>query len=103
LTEGAHVRALILEVDLAKRKISFSIKPSRLPDEDDAMSEDAGPTLTTLLQGGSDVDEGDEDVEIDLGLDEMAVDEESGDDDAVMASVVPRKVRAAVFLRRRSC
>lgn len=91
LIEGAPVRALVLEANAATRKISFSIKPSRLPAEEDEMDVDEPepPTLTSLLRQGESDEEDESDVEIDLGFESDALSEDGA---AFAASVLPPRV-----------
>lgn len=93
--EGDAVKAIILEVDAKKKRISFGLKPSFFEDDDEDMDSDEGALLNedsdddvdmdqdALLQllaanGDDDDDEDDEDEEEDDDEDE---DEDMEDDD----------------------
>ncbi|KAI0435204.1 hypothetical protein F5Y09DRAFT_294008 [Xylaria sp. FL1042] len=72
LSEGDVVKAMVLDVDVQKRRVSFGLKPAYFENEDDDMDED---------EDGSD----DED-EIAGALPEDSEDEESDDEDMEDAS-----------------
>ncbi|EHK17644.1 uncharacterized protein TRIVIDRAFT_76054 [Trichoderma virens Gv29-8] len=63
--EGDKVKARVLEVDVSKRRISFGLKPSFFEDEDTDMASDS--------EAGAALDDGDEDDEEGMDLDEEAL------------------------------
>ncbi|KAI0550271.1 hypothetical protein F4679DRAFT_543699 [Xylaria curta] len=72
LKEGDAVKAIILDVDAQKKRISFGLKPSYFEDEDSDMDEDDGSDEDEIA--GALLDDEDEDEE--------SNDEDMGDDDS---------------------
>ncbi|KAI1815861.1 nucleic acid-binding protein [Poronia punctata] len=65
LKEGDAVKAIILDIDAQKKKVSFGLKPSYFEDEDSNMEEDDSDDeiAGALLQDDDDEDEDEEDDE----------------------------------------
>ncbi|KAI8951983.1 hypothetical protein F4801DRAFT_577854 [Xylaria longipes] len=61
LSEGDSVKAIILDVDTQKKRISFGLKPSYFEDEDD--SDDEDEIAGALLDDDEDEESDDEDME----------------------------------------
>jgi rRNA biogenesis protein RRP5 len=83
--EGDIVKALVLEVDAKKKRISFSLKPSDIDEDDTDMDSDAG---VALIEEGDDSDDDAEDVDMDdgasidiIGTDNVSDDEDEDDED----------------------
>jgi rRNA biogenesis protein RRP5 len=104
--EGDVVKAVVLEVDAAKRRISFGLKPSLFDEDTDMDSEDSDDGGVAIEAGededdddeeldeeqkallekllGNDSDDGDEDAEDDDDEDEEEDQENENDDDEEM-------------------
>lgn len=78
--EDDLVKAVVLSVDLAKRKISFGIKPSYFNEEDFEMGEASGSEGEEEVEDGSEEGEG-EDDEMEGEVDGEKEDDE-GDEDS---------------------
>lgn len=92
LTVGEHVRAKIIDLDMEKHKISFSMKPSDLPEDDDEDEEDNSVMqklnhLVNLQDAASDEDDDEDDSDDDIkimmeGLEEGDSDEDEEDEES---------------------
>ena len=86
--EGDVVKAIVLEVDPKKKRISFGLKPSYF-DEDTDMESDESDEGAALVQDDEDEDDGESDVEMDdggaalkiLGTDNQSDSDEDEDED----------------------
>ncbi|KAI9148007.1 ribosomal RNA processing RRP5 [Paramyrothecium foliicola] len=78
--EGDMVKALVLEVDAKKKRISFSLKPSLIDEEDSDSDSDAGAALDDAEED-SDIDAEDIDMDDGVSIDILGTDnvEISGD------------------------
>ena len=67
LSEGDAVKAMILDVDVRKKRVSFGLKPSYFEDEDDEMgeneSDDEDEVAGALLEDSEEEQSDDEDME----------------------------------------
>ncbi|KAI1426670.1 hypothetical protein F5Y12DRAFT_712819 [Xylaria sp. FL1777] len=67
LSEGDAVKAIILDVDIQKKRVSFGLKPSYFENEDDDMDEDESDDedeiAGALLEDSEDEESDDEDME----------------------------------------
>ncbi|KAI0195118.1 hypothetical protein EV127DRAFT_508663 [Xylaria flabelliformis] len=78
LKEGDAVKAIILDVDTQKKRISFGLKPSYFEDEDSDMDEDDSGDEDKIAGALLDDDDDDEDED----EDEESNDEDMDDDDS---------------------
>lgn len=80
--EGDAVKALVLEVDAKKRRISFGLKPSLFEDEDTDMDSDAGAAALEDEDSDEDVDMDDAGATVKfMGTDNAGDAEEDEDED----------------------
>ncbi|KAI3343975.1 hypothetical protein F4824DRAFT_442099 [Ustulina deusta] len=61
LSEGDAVKAIILDIDIQKKRVSFGLKPSYFEDEDE--SDDEDEIAGALLEDSEDAESSDEDME----------------------------------------
>ncbi|KAI0971798.1 hypothetical protein F4678DRAFT_431980 [Xylaria arbuscula] len=101
LSEGDAVKAIILNVDIQKKRITFGLKPSYFEDEDDMdedESDDEDEIAGALLEDSEDQDSEDEDMEdasSSVIIDGTDYDKHlSDDDDAEMTDEIVENVDA---------